>query len=369
MKLVAAKCPSCGADLEIDSTLEATKCKFCNSAILVEDALAKYKLEVSGSVEVGNMPKIDNLLKIANRAYESEKYEDAYGNYNKVIELDPDNTLALIRSAICKTLLNNFIDYSLENLSNSFDEVITLLNKQNTYEEKIEDYVEDVKMACDKSLEATLDYYSSYSVSERDLKDIHRKLDSILSVYEKIYLHTEKNKKSIANQIVKVIKNIISNKIYKSGTSVYGGNYLKSSELSSDKKSYYVKKLEKYSDSMTLREKAEVEELKNEDDDSSRKSSRTVGDKFLDSEVFNKNFKYIVIFVFLFEIFNPNPQISGLIMSILSASLILAIQGSDYVFYVLLKGNTKIIKFLLYYFLLTFIFSSLTAIFGYYFLR
>ena len=50
MKLVAAKCPNCGASIDVDKDSESTKCDFCKSKIIVEDAIAKYKIELSGEV-------------------------------------------------------------------------------------------------------------------------------------------------------------------------------------------------------------------------------------------------------------------------------------------------------------------------------
>lgn len=36
IKLRAAKCPNCGADIDIDTRNEITKCKYCNCTVLVE---------------------------------------------------------------------------------------------------------------------------------------------------------------------------------------------------------------------------------------------------------------------------------------------------------------------------------------------
>ena len=57
MKLVAAKCPSCGANIDVDKDSDKTKCEFCHSTILVEDAIAKVKVEVTGNIEIKNLPK------------------------------------------------------------------------------------------------------------------------------------------------------------------------------------------------------------------------------------------------------------------------------------------------------------------------
>ena len=97
MKLVAAKCPSCGADIELDQDSDKTKCSYCNSKIIVEEAIEKYKLELSGSVEIKNLPKLDNYLKLAERSYEDKNYPDAFKYYDKAYELDPDNYNVIIR--------------------------------------------------------------------------------------------------------------------------------------------------------------------------------------------------------------------------------------------------------------------------------
>ena len=31
MKLVAAKCPSCGANIKVDRSLKLTRCEYCNN--------------------------------------------------------------------------------------------------------------------------------------------------------------------------------------------------------------------------------------------------------------------------------------------------------------------------------------------------
>ena len=155
MKLVSAKCPNCGASLDVNPSQEAIKCEYCHHAILVDDAVAKYKLEVSGSVEVENLPKQDNLLKLANRNYENHEYEEAYESYDQVLKLDADNTLALLRYGICKTLLNNYIDFTMDFLSKTFEDVVEMLKKKNEYDNSIEQYVSEVLYAVDQSVQAT----------------------------------------------------------------------------------------------------------------------------------------------------------------------------------------------------------------------
>ena len=42
MPLVQAKCTNCGANLEIDNTLDAAVCPYCNVPFVVEKAINNY---------------------------------------------------------------------------------------------------------------------------------------------------------------------------------------------------------------------------------------------------------------------------------------------------------------------------------------
>ena len=51
------------------------------------------------------MPKAENFLKLADMHYNDKEYEEAYENYSKVCEFDPDNYSAILRRGLCKSLL------------------------------------------------------------------------------------------------------------------------------------------------------------------------------------------------------------------------------------------------------------------------
>lgn len=39
MKLTPAKCPSCGANIEVNETLKNTICQYCGTTVLIEEAI------------------------------------------------------------------------------------------------------------------------------------------------------------------------------------------------------------------------------------------------------------------------------------------------------------------------------------------
>ncbi len=246
MKLVSAKCPNCGSNLDVNPDNETMKCKYCKSAILIEDAIKKYNIEIFGEIEINNLPKIDNYLKNAERNYNSKNYDEAYKIYGKIIELDPNNTLSLLRYGICKTMLNNYIDFPLDYLIKSFNDVVEIEKNNNLYDKNIESYIDEVIDAVDESLYSTRKYYNTYAVNSSDLKEIQNKLISIVNCYEELLKHTIKNKEYIIKQLISVLNDILKEKNYKTGSSINGGNYFQTYQSSGKTKKYFVDKLYYY---------------------------------------------------------------------------------------------------------------------------
>lgn len=122
MKLVAAKCPSCGSDIRVNSKYSSTRCSFCNSEILVDDAVAKYKITID------NNHQFLNYLKLGKRYYDSGEYIDAYEMYDNAIKLDPDNALCVLRYGICKALKSCYTNFDVNGIVRAFNIAIMLDN-------------------------------------------------------------------------------------------------------------------------------------------------------------------------------------------------------------------------------------------------
>ena len=78
MKLVAAKCPSCGANIKVDRSLKFTKCEYCDSQIVVEEAVENLL-----KVELKDSPTLENYLKLGERYYYNREFSEAYNAYSK----------------------------------------------------------------------------------------------------------------------------------------------------------------------------------------------------------------------------------------------------------------------------------------------
>ena len=96
MKLTAAKCPSCGASIEVDRNEETAICQYCKSNIIIDDAVQKYKIELSGKVKVSGIKDNEDRLKDAINYYELDEFKNAAATLNTIIADEPFNIEAHI---------------------------------------------------------------------------------------------------------------------------------------------------------------------------------------------------------------------------------------------------------------------------------
>ncbi len=213
MKLVKAKCPSCGAAIEVDKNSDTTKCDYCGSKIVVDDAIAKFKLEVSGEVEIKNLPKIEGYLKNGEREYKNYDYKEALNYYNKAIELDPDNPLVVLRVGICKSTLTTYNKFETNYAINALKDVLKLEND----DDKLKKYITET-YACIFKLEqlarnnwSSLDQFESTNIT-----NYIERLNKCLLAYEYLFsvVKTKEFKITIITRIINIITEILSPKKY-----------------------------------------------------------------------------------------------------------------------------------------------------------
>lgn len=103
VKLVSAKCPSCGSSLKLSNDEEKTKCEYCNNTIIVEDAIACFKLKVSGNVGVEGISTNAELIDAANELLDMNEYLKAKRKFLEFSEKCPDNYQGWLGLLICRT--------------------------------------------------------------------------------------------------------------------------------------------------------------------------------------------------------------------------------------------------------------------------
>lgn len=86
MSFEAAKCPSCGANIQVPTDTEQANCMYCGRQIFVKEAIQKHKVELSGNVTVD--ANIESMLKSAEGFLRLKKWKEAEKLYTKIIDLD-----------------------------------------------------------------------------------------------------------------------------------------------------------------------------------------------------------------------------------------------------------------------------------------
>ena len=212
MKLTSAKCPNCGADIKVNKDEEKTVCEYCKSEILVEDALAKLKVVVEGEVELKGVPKLESYLKLGDRAYKDGEFDEAYANYSKALELDPDNAIAILRQGLSKVLKEK------EPLKMTFSSGVSAYQNAIKIDESLkESGATDLAVALAKEEEVITTFYKAHILTKSELDKYMKELLSLLEGNIAIIENSEINKKVCTENALFLIGYISEKKEY--GTS------------------------------------------------------------------------------------------------------------------------------------------------------
>lgn len=91
MGYVAARCPNCAGDLQLDDKMEKGYCTHCGTPIYFRDAVKKIK--IIGPVEIAGFAKLDSLIKLIKKDLEFSMNQtpEFRDRLNRALELDPNN--------------------------------------------------------------------------------------------------------------------------------------------------------------------------------------------------------------------------------------------------------------------------------------
>lgn len=91
MAFVAAKCPCCGAVIQIPSECEKTHCAYCGSHIISRAAVEFHRVEIVGQVEVKGIATAETLLANAETYMRLTMYNDAMETFLKLTSSHPSD--------------------------------------------------------------------------------------------------------------------------------------------------------------------------------------------------------------------------------------------------------------------------------------
>ena len=146
MKLIDAKCPNCNAVLKLDGANEKFECEYCHHTIMVEDAVATYKLKITGSVSVDGIETNADLIDAANELLDMEEYLKAKKKFLEFSEKCPEKYQGWLGLLICRTRNFTIRDNNIlfeNDIKKYYEHFVRTAPKEikDTYLEEIEDYM------------------------------------------------------------------------------------------------------------------------------------------------------------------------------------------------------------------------------------
>ena len=232
VKLVAAKCPSCGANIKVDRSLKFTKCEYCDTEIVVEEAVENLL-----KVELKDSPTLDNYLKLGERYFDNGEFEEAYKAYSKAEEIEPDNPIVVLRRGLCRTLVT---DYNVLDINSSITAMKTaydLMKKMKMSRSEINNCINDTGTTLYITKKYIVDVYNRNQLNKEQTKGYIERLEGCLKGYAYLDSITEGDKE-LKNRILASMVEIIDIILGKSNDAKYHLSSSYISELKEKRKEY-----------------------------------------------------------------------------------------------------------------------------------
>ena len=235
VKLVPAKCPSCGASLKVDRSLKFTKCEYCDTEIVVEEAVENLL-----KVELKDSPTLDNYLKLGNRYYENKEYNEAYKAYSKAEEIDPDNPIVVLRKGLSISMLSDYNHYDILSAVNGLKESISLMNRMSFSKKEINKSIDECFEVLCASSNYFQDLYINNNFTKRQTVGYIERMEACLDGFiylDSVVVNDRLLQRKIISKIIETIDIILGNQI--NAKYNLSKNYV--DELKNKKKKYELK--------------------------------------------------------------------------------------------------------------------------------
>ena len=138
-RFVAAKCPSCGGDLQVPTNRDQVKCMYCGGTVITRQAIQL----VSGV-------NVENFIELAKAAMAANNPKEAYDYYTKVLEHDPTSATAWLGKAEAAGWMSTLYDIRTTEMIAGFDNAIKYSpdSDNRAMREHCADVINRVAMAC-----------------------------------------------------------------------------------------------------------------------------------------------------------------------------------------------------------------------------
>jgi hypothetical protein len=100
MPIVSMRCPSCSGDIQVDDEKSIGFCMYCGNKILIQSYMSTVRLD--------NSHMVDNWMKLGQNANRAGNYEEAENFFSKVLEVNPNNYLAILNKGYAAGMLSTY---------------------------------------------------------------------------------------------------------------------------------------------------------------------------------------------------------------------------------------------------------------------
>lgn len=83
MSIIAAKCPGCGGDIQLDDTNQHGFCMYCGTRVIVKDAIEETRVKIEGKVSVEGLASLEKLVQNAETFMALGEYAKALDVFRK----------------------------------------------------------------------------------------------------------------------------------------------------------------------------------------------------------------------------------------------------------------------------------------------
>lgn len=98
MGLIALKCPSCGAEVQLDESCEFGFCTYCGTKVMQEKIIVDHR----GSIKIEGTATAESLLERAQIMLQDGDFSNADSYFNRVLDIDPHCAAAYWGKLCCK---------------------------------------------------------------------------------------------------------------------------------------------------------------------------------------------------------------------------------------------------------------------------
>jgi len=91
MPIIAAKCPNCSGDIQLDDTKKSGFCMYCGSQVLVQDAIDLARVRIDGAVAVEGVATLEKLVQNGAKFLELGEFKRAKEVYARITDGYPED--------------------------------------------------------------------------------------------------------------------------------------------------------------------------------------------------------------------------------------------------------------------------------------